>query len=141
MVLLPIFRSALQTIAKAKPDEVYSLAGQAPSPYSFEQPVETMDSISVGTLNLLEAVRFLGSAIQGLQCKLGRMLRRYRRWSRFRNKHHFVARSPYALSLRQPPRIGRFVDYPRAGLVCAADGVLFNHGSRSGRAALSRKNH
>jgi len=58
------FRSTLQTIAKAKPDEVYNLAGQSSVALSFQQPVETMDSICVGTLNLLEAVRFLGSEIR-----------------------------------------------------------------------------
>ena len=63
-MVLTDFRSTLQTIAKANPDEVYNLAGQSSVALSFEQPVETMDSISVGTLNLLEAVRFLGSAIR-----------------------------------------------------------------------------
>ena len=63
-MVLTDFRSTLQTIAKAKPDEVYNLAGQSSVALSFQQPVETMDSISVGTLNLLEAVRFLGSEIR-----------------------------------------------------------------------------
>src|SRR5262249_7515225 len=63
-MVLSDFRSTLQTITKAKPDEVYSLAGQSSVALSFHQPVETMDSISVGTLNLLEAVRFLGSEIR-----------------------------------------------------------------------------
>jgi len=63
-MVLTDFRSTLQTISKAKPDEVYNLAGQSSVALSFQQPVETMDSISVGTLNLLEAVRFLGSEIR-----------------------------------------------------------------------------
>src|SRR5262249_46355386 len=58
------FRSTLQPITKTKPDEVYNLAGQSSVALSFQQPVEAMDSISVGTLNLLEAVRFLGSRIR-----------------------------------------------------------------------------
>jgi GDPmannose 4,6-dehydratase len=52
------FRSVLQTLLKVKPDEVYNLAGQSSVGLSFEQPVETLESISVGTLNLLEAIRF-----------------------------------------------------------------------------------
>ena len=52
------FRSVLQTLQKVKPDEVYNLAGQSSVGLSFEQPVETLESISVGTLNLLEAIRF-----------------------------------------------------------------------------------
>jgi GDPmannose 4,6-dehydratase len=53
------FRSVLQTLSKAQPDEVYNLAGQSSVGLSFEQPVETLESISIGTLNLLEAIRFL----------------------------------------------------------------------------------
>src|SRR5262245_14589415 len=63
-MVLTNFRSTLQTIAKAKPDEVYNLAGQSSVALSFEQPVEAMDSIGVGMLNLPEAVRFLGSDIR-----------------------------------------------------------------------------
>lgn len=38
--------------------EIYHLAGQSSVGLSFDQPVETFMSIGVGTLNLLEAVRF-----------------------------------------------------------------------------------
>ncbi len=52
------FRSVLQALIKIRPDEVYNLAGQTSVGLSFEQPVETVESISIGTLNLLEAIRF-----------------------------------------------------------------------------------
>ena len=54
------FRSVLTSISKAEPNEVYFLAGQSSVGLSFEQPVETMESITQGTLNLLEALRFFG---------------------------------------------------------------------------------
>jgi GDPmannose 4,6-dehydratase len=54
------FRSVLQVLMKVEPDEVYNLAGQSSVGLSFQQPVETLESISVGTLNLLEAIRFTG---------------------------------------------------------------------------------
>jgi GDPmannose 4,6-dehydratase len=54
------FRSALTTIAAADPDEIYFLSGQSSVGLSFELPVETIESVSLGILNLLEAVRFLG---------------------------------------------------------------------------------
>ena len=57
-MVLTDFRSTLQTLNKAMPDEVYNLAGQSSVGLSFQQPVETMESISVGVLNLLEAIRF-----------------------------------------------------------------------------------
>ncbi len=58
------FRSVLNAIAKVKPDEIYNLAGQSSVGLSFEQPVETLESISVGTLNLLEAIRFTSRQIK-----------------------------------------------------------------------------
>lgn len=54
------FRSVLKTLTSVLPDEVYNLAGQTSVGLSFEQPVECMESIAVGTLNFLEALRYLG---------------------------------------------------------------------------------
>ncbi len=48
------FRSVLQVLKRIEPDEVYNLAGQSSVALSYEQPVETMESISLATLNLLE---------------------------------------------------------------------------------------
>lgn len=58
------FRSVLHTLKRYAPDEVYSLAGQSSVGLSFEQPVETMESIAGGTLNFLEAVRFVDHPIR-----------------------------------------------------------------------------
>lgn len=58
------FRSVLQALNQVKPDEVYNLAGQSSVGLSFDQPVETMESIAIGTLNLLEAIRFSGLSIK-----------------------------------------------------------------------------
>jgi GDPmannose 4,6-dehydratase len=57
------FRSVLNVVSEAQPDEIYNLAGQTSVGLSFEQPVECMESISVATLNLLEVIRFLGGSI------------------------------------------------------------------------------
>ena len=46
------FRSIVQTVKLAEPGEIYNLAGQTSVGLSFEQPVETFESINVGTLNL-----------------------------------------------------------------------------------------
>ncbi len=58
------FRSVLHTLRQVRPDAIYNLAGQTSVGLSFEQPVETMDSITGGTLNLLEAIRFENPAIR-----------------------------------------------------------------------------
>lgn len=58
------FRSVLKVVSGVAPDEIYNLAGQTSVGLSFEQPVECMESIAGGTLNLLEVVRYLGTPIR-----------------------------------------------------------------------------
>jgi GDPmannose 4,6-dehydratase len=58
------FRSVLQALVQAEPDEVYNLGGQSSVGLSFQQPVETLESIAMGTLNLLEAIRFADKSIR-----------------------------------------------------------------------------
>ena len=58
------FRSTLQALTLAEPDEVYNLAGQSSVSMSFGQPVETFESIVVGVINLLEAIRILKAPIR-----------------------------------------------------------------------------
>ena len=53
------FRSVLVALRKSNPDEIYYLAGQSSVGLSFEQPAETMQSITMGTLNILEGCRIL----------------------------------------------------------------------------------
>ena len=53
------FRSVLQVLSSVCPDEIYYLAGQSSVGMSFDQPIETMQSISEGVMNLLEGMRFL----------------------------------------------------------------------------------
>jgi len=49
--------SVIGLLRRIRPDEVFSLAGQSSVGLSFEQPVETIESIALGTLTLLEAIR------------------------------------------------------------------------------------
>jgi GDPmannose 4,6-dehydratase len=58
------FRSVLKVVSGVNPEEIYNLAGQTSVGLSFEQPVECMESIAGGTLNLLEVVRYLGKPIR-----------------------------------------------------------------------------
>lgn len=53
------FRSVLVAFQKAKADEIYFLAGQTSVGLSFELPAETIQSITIGTLNVLEASKML----------------------------------------------------------------------------------
>ncbi len=93
------FRSVLQVLTKIQPDEIYNLAGQSSVGLSFEQPVETLESIATGTLNLLEAIRFLGVPIKLIMLVrvnvLGILVK-----SPLMKQHHF---DPEALMLSLKP--------------------------------------
>jgi GDPmannose 4,6-dehydratase len=49
--------SIIGLLRRIRPDEIFSLAGQSSVGLSFEQPVETIESIALGALTLLEAIR------------------------------------------------------------------------------------
>lgn len=120
------FRSVLQVLAKVQPDEIYNLAGQSSVGLSFEQPVETLESISVSTLNLLEAIRFLN-----------RPVRLYSAGSSecFGNTDGEPAdesnplrpRSPYAVA--KATAFWEVANYREAYNLFACTGILFNHES------------
>jgi GDPmannose 4,6-dehydratase len=56
--------SVLSLLRRIRPDEIFSLAGQSSVGLSFEQPVETIESIALGALSLLEAIRLSDSDIR-----------------------------------------------------------------------------
>ena len=64
-VALNDFRSTSKVLEDVAPDEIYNLAGQSSVGLSFEQPLETLESIANATINILEAIKFLGC-----DCKL-----------------------------------------------------------------------
>jgi GDPmannose 4,6-dehydratase len=64
-MILNDFRSVIKAIDVVRPDEIYNLAGQTSVGFSFLQPVETIESIINGCLNVLETVKFLK-----LDCKI-----------------------------------------------------------------------
>ena len=53
------FRSVVTTLQKVQPRYIYNLAAQSSVGLSFDQPVETIDSIMHGTINVMESMRFL----------------------------------------------------------------------------------
>lgn len=120
------FRSVLQVLAKVEPCEIYNLAGQSSVGLSFEQPVETLESISVGTLNLLEAIRFIGSRVKlynagSSECFGNTEGRPADEATPFR------PRSPYAVA--KATSFWEVANYREAYNLFACTGVLFNHES------------
>ena len=58
-VVLTDFRSVIQVIDRIRPQEIYNLASQSSVALSFNQPVDTFDSMIHANVNILEALRFL----------------------------------------------------------------------------------
>jgi GDPmannose 4,6-dehydratase len=58
------FRSVLTTLQISDPDEIYNLAGQTSVGMSFVYPVETFESILIGTMNLLECIRLVKKGVR-----------------------------------------------------------------------------
>jgi GDPmannose 4,6-dehydratase len=120
------FRSVLQILTKIEPDEVYNLAGQSSVGLSFEQPVETLESIATGTLNLLEAIRFTGKTIKfynaGSSESFGDTGDRAAD-----ETTPFRPRSPYAVA--KATAFWEVANYREAYGLFACSGILYNHES------------
>jgi len=124
-MVLTDFRSVLQVLSKVMPDEVYNLAGQSSVGLSFEQPVEAMESISVGTLYILEGIRFLDRNIKfynaGSSECFGSVDQPADETTAFR------PRSPYAVA--KAAAFWQVQNYRNAYGLFASSGILFNHES------------
>lgn len=120
------FRSVLQAIASTEPDEIYNLAGQSSVGLSFEQPVETLESISVATLNLLEAMRFLGAPIRFYSAGSSECFGDTDK-SPANELTPFRPRSPYAVA--KSAAYWQVANYREAYNLYACSGILFNHES------------
>ncbi|MBD2699631.1 GDP-mannose 4,6-dehydratase [Spirosoma sp. BT702] len=120
------FRSVLQTLQRAKPDEIYNLAGQSSVGLSFEQPVETLESISVGTLNLLEAIRFTGLPIRFYNAGSSECFGDTGNVPAD-EQTPFRPRSPYGVA--KAAAFWQVANYREAYQIYASTGILFNHES------------
>lgn len=120
------FRSVLQILAKVNPDEVYNLAGQSSVSLSFEQPVEALESIATGTLNLLEAIRFIDKPIRLYNAGSSECFGNTGEESADENTP-FRPRSPYGVA--KATAFWEVANYREAYNIFACSGILFNHES------------
>lgn len=120
------FRSVLTVLTRSMPDEVYFLAGQSSVGLSFEQPVETLESITVGTLNMLEAIRFLGGKIKLYHASSSECYGDVGQKPANENTP-FHPRSPYAVAKASAHWM--VANYREAYGLFACSGILFNHES------------
>jgi len=125
-MVLTDFRSVLQTISKIIPDEIYNLAGQSSVGLSFQQPVETLESIILGTLNLLEVIRFIDNSIRFYNAGSSECFGDTD-GSAANEKTPFNPRSPYAVA--KAAAHWEVVNYREAYGLFACTGHLYNHES------------
>jgi GDPmannose 4,6-dehydratase len=125
-IALTDFRSVLQVLDRTQPDEVYNLAGQSSVGLSFDQPVETFDSVTLGTLNLLEAIRFMKQPIRFYNAGSSECFGDT--GDHPADEHTpFRPRSPYGVA--KAAAFWQVANYREAYNLFACSGILFNHES------------
>ncbi|NBS52981.1 MAG: GDP-mannose 4,6-dehydratase [Spartobacteria bacterium] len=119
------FRSVLTSLQQADADEIYNLAGQTSVGMSFAYPVETFDSILIGTMNLLECIRLLKKPVKFYNAGSSEVFGNTE--APASENHHYHPRSPYATA--KAAAHYAVTNYREAYGIHACTGILFNHES------------
>ncbi|SFG92130.1 GDP-mannose 4,6-dehydratase [Neptunomonas qingdaonensis] len=126
-------------IQQVQPDEIYNLGAQSHVAVSFESPEYTADVDAIGTLRLLEAIRFLGleKKTRFYQASTSELFGEVQETPQ-RETTPFYPRSPYAAAKMYAYWIT--VNYRESYDMYACNGILFNHESpRRGETFVTRK--
>jgi len=126
-------------LKEVQPDEVYNLAAQSHVAVSFEAPEYTADVVAIGTLRLLEAIRFLGleKKTRFYQASTSELFGEVQETPQTETTP-FHPRSPYAVAKMYAYWIA--VNYRESYDMYACNGILFNHESpRRGETFVTRK--
>jgi GDPmannose 4,6-dehydratase len=126
-------------LSQVQPDEVYNLGAQSHVAVSFEAPEYTADVDGIGTLRLLEAIRFLGldKKTRFYQASTSELYGLVQETPQ-RETTPFYPRSPYAVAKLYS--YWMTVNYREAYGLFACNGILFNHESpRRGETFVTRK--
>lgn len=129
----------IRIMSQVRPDEVYNLAAQSHVAVSFESPEYTADVDALGTLRLLEAIRFLGleKTTKFYQASTSELFGKVQEVPQTETTP-FYPRSPYAVAKLYSYWI--VVNYREAYGIFACNGILFNHESpRRGETFVTRK--
>ncbi|WP_082939189.1 GDP-mannose 4,6-dehydratase [Mycobacterium sp. 852002-30065_SCH5024008] len=120
------FRSVMTVLRRVDPQEIYNLAGQSSVGLSFEQPVETFESIAVGTSTLLEAIRFLEKPMRFFSAGSGECFGDTEGCAAT-EETPFHPASPYAVA--KAAAYWLVANYRDVYGLHASTGILFNHES------------
>ncbi len=126
-------------LSEVEPDEVYNLGAQSHVAVSFESPEYTADVDAMGTLRLLEAIRFLKleNKTRFYQASTSELYGLVQETPQSETTP-FHPRSPYAVAKMYAYWIA--VNYREAYGMYACNGILFNHESpRRGETFVTRK--
>jgi GDPmannose 4,6-dehydratase len=126
-------------ISDIEPDEIYNLGAQSHVAVSFEAPEYTADVDAIGTLRILEAIRFLGLEEKSrfYQASTSELFGLVQETPQ-RETTPFYPRSPYAVAKMYAYWIA--VNYRESYGMYACNGILFNHESpRRGETFVTRK--
>ncbi len=126
-------------ISEVQPDEIYNLGAQSHVAVSFESPEYTADVDAIGTLRLLEAIRFLGleKKTRFYQASTSELFGEVQEIPQ-KETTPFYPRSPYAAAKMYAYWIT--VNYRESYGIYACNGILFNHESpRRGETFVTRK--
>ncbi|MCZ4353807.1 GDP-mannose 4,6-dehydratase [Roseovarius aestuarii] len=126
-------------LSEIRPDEVYNLGAQSHVAVSFEAPEYTADVDGIGTLRLLEAIRFLGmeKTCRFYQASTSELYGLVQETPQSETTP-FYPRSPYAVAKLYSYWIT--VNYRESYGMYACNGILFNHESpRRGETFVTRK--
>lgn len=118
--------SVLAAMKRAKPNEVYNLAAQSFVGASFHEPVATTTANSIGTLNVLEAIRLLDQDVKFYQASTSEMFGMVQQIPQTETTP-FYPRSPYGVSKLYAHWIT--INYRESYDIFATSGILFNHES------------
>jgi GDPmannose 4,6-dehydratase len=126
-----------EILTRVTPDEVYNLGAQSHVRVSFDQPVYTVQSDALGTINLLEAIRDTGKAVRFYQASSSEMYGKVVETPQTETTP-FHPRSPYACA--KVYSFWQTVNYRESYNMYACNGILFNHESpRRGETFVTRK--
>jgi len=126
-------------LKEVMPDEVYNLGAQSHVAVSFESPEYTADVDAMGTLRLLEAIRFLGleKKTKFYQASTSELYGEVQEIPQ-KETTPFYPRSPYAAAKLYAYWIT--INYRESYGIYACNGILFNHESpRRGETFVTRK--
>lgn len=125
-------------IEKIRPDEIYNLAAQSHVQVSFEVPEYTAETVSLGTLRLLDAIKDSGVKPKFYQASTSELYGGLPGTAPQSERTSFYPRSPYAAAKLYSYWIT--VNYREAYDLFACNGILFNHESpRRGETFVTRK--